>query len=252
MKNTITPKQTKILLLIYRFRFLSRYHIQTLLNHKDPKTINTWLKDLTNKKILGRHYSSKLKENTQPAIYYLASGSRKYLEELEEVDTKTLSQRMYREKTRSQRFIYHHLLLADFYLQLLAETEEEKLRFFTKTDLATHYYLPYNRPDAYIAKVKDKTTKRYFLEIIDSGTPRFILRKLVEKYIEYYDSNSWQETTNHPFPTMLLLCPDEEIKAFLCKHISQVMEEEVEAEIDWYLSTKENISWENALDEIED
>ncbi len=95
----ITPKQFQILLLLYRFRFLDRTHIQRLLNHKDRKRINAWLKDLTNKNIISRKYSQKLKENTKPAIYCLATKSRKLLLNHPDINEKILK-RVYRDKTR--------------------------------------------------------------------------------------------------------------------------------------------------------
>ena len=242
---TITPKQLELLILLYRFRFLNRSQLQTLLKHKDTKRINTWLKDLTNKKILGRHYSTKLKENTKPAIYYLMTKSKALLINQPGVDEKLL-RRAYREKIRSQKLIGHCLLLADFYLDLIKFSIDEKVHFFSKTDLSTHNYLPFNRPDAYIAREKDATIKRYFLEIIDEGTPRFMLRRKIEQYVEYCNANIWQERTGHTFPTILFLCPNDMIKDFLCKHLAQVMEEEAQAKIDFYLSTTDPIQWASA------
>ena len=249
MDITITNKQLEILITLYRFRFLNRQQLQTLLKHQDTKRINTWLKDLTDKKILGRHYSTKIKENNKPAIYYLLAKSKPYLLNQKLIDNKLLLKRIYREKTRSQRLIDHCILLADYYLNLVNTIKTETLHFFTKTDLSTHYYLPYNRPDAYIAK-EGTDFKRYFLEIIDEGTPRFMIRKLIERYIEYFDASTWQEKTGHPYPTILILCPNAVIKDFLHKHISQVMEEEAQDEINWYLSTKDNIEWVDALIDI--
>jgi hypothetical protein len=244
MENlTITPKQFEIVLLLYRFRFLNRTQVQKFLNHKDPRRINAWLKDLTEKNIIGRKYSRKLLDNTKPAIYHLATKSRKIL--LEQADTEEkILRRVYREKKRSRRLINHCLFLADiyFFLQTQSEDNSLKLHFFTKTDLAGHYYLPYNRPDAYIAtENKEGRIKRYFMEIIDEGTPRFILRKRIEQYIEFFDSNKWQEKTGHPFPSILYICPNQTIKNFLDKHIGKELEEEIEVEIDFFLATKEDI-----------
>ncbi|MDA1317406.1 MAG: hypothetical protein O3B87_05310 [bacterium] len=65
---TITNKQKEILHYLYRFRFLNRIQIQSLLNHKDPKNTNVWLKDLTTK-----NYTGKIFERTpginKPALY---------------------------------------------------------------------------------------------------------------------------------------------------------------------------------------
>ncbi len=238
----VTPKQLQILLLLYRFRFLDRTQIQQFLNHKNHRRIIAWLNDLTNKNIIGRKYSQKLKENTKPAIFHLATKSRGIL--LNHPDTsEKLLKRVYREKVRSKRLIDHCLLVANiyFYLEKQTQVTKNKLHFFTKTDLSNHYYLPYNRPDAYIAVESEDEKKRYFLEIIDEGTPRFMLRSKIAQYVEYFEEKTWNNKTGYPNPTLLFVCPDENIKTFLHKHIAQVLEEEVEDEIDFYLTTREII-----------
>lgn len=248
MKTHITPKQLKILILLYRYRFLNRIQIQTFLNHKNTKCINTWLKDLNNKKIIGRHYTRNTTENTKPAIYYLMTKSKNLLIDQSGVDEKLLIKRVYREKIRSQKLIQHSIFLANFYLDLIKNAKDEKIHFFTKTDLITHNYLPNKCPDAYIVK-ESKRIKRYFLEIIDEGFPRFMIRKKIEEYIEYCEAKIWQEKTKHPFPSVLILCPNDMIKNFMHKYLSQVMKEEGDAKIDFYLSTKNPIKWVNAFEE---
>ena len=238
-----TPKQLNILLLLYRFRFLNRIQIQKLLNHKDPRRINTWLKDLTTRNIIGRKYSTKLLANTKPAIYHLATKSRAILLAQPDINEKLLK-RVYREKTRSDKLINHCLLVADLYFLLdkQTQTNKTKLHFYTKTDLVTHYYLPYKRPDAYIAIESRRQTKRYFLEIIDEGTPRFMIRSKINQYIEYFQANTWQNRTDHPNPTMLFVCPEELTKIFLNKYILQIQEEEPEVDLEFFLTIKDQIN----------
>lgn len=236
--DTITPKQLEILNLIYRFRFLNRTQIQILLNHKEPRRIKSWLKDLHDRNIFGRNYSSQLKENTKAAIYYLATKSRKILLEQENINEKILN-RAYRDKNASQKLIDHCLFLADIYLLLKNESlkHNQELNFYTKTDLTDHNYLPYNRPDAYIALKDKKQTRRYFLEIIDEGTPRFMLRKKISQYIEYFDEDTWKNRTLHNNPSLLFICPNQNIKDFLNKHIAQVLEEGT-SDLQFFLSLK--------------
>lgn len=236
----ITPKQQEILTLIYRFRFLNRHHIQTLLNHKDPKRINVWLKDLTTKKILGRNYSTKLKENTKPAIYYLASKSRKILIAAIDADEKIL-RRAYRDKNASAKLIEHSTFVGTLYLQLRAQALEnnQELHFYTKTDLTNHEYLPTTKPDAYIALKTDTETKRYFLEVIDEGTPRFMLRKRITDLVEYFSGGSWSTTMGHANPALLFICPNQHTHAFLNKYIPQALEEEL-LELQCFLMLRSN------------
>jgi Replication-relaxation len=169
----ITPKQLEILILLYKYRFLNRKQIQQFLNHKDPKRINAWLKDLTEKNITGRKYSYKIGENIKPAIYCLSTKSIRILKGRKDINDKILN-RVYRDRKRSDRLITHSTLLADiyFFLKLQAVKGRQILQLFTKTDLSNHNYLPYERPDAYISLEDSQgNIKRYFLEIIDEGTP---------------------------------------------------------------------------------
>jgi hypothetical protein len=247
--NNLTKKQLEILTLLYRFRFLNRSQIQKLLNHKKISCINLWLKDLYGKKIIGRNYSNKLGDNIKPAIYYLKTKSKSYLKDQLEKDDK-LMKRIYGEKNRSQKFINHCLLSADFYLNLKKSYMPEEIFFYTKVDLVNYSDLPLNHPDAYVAIKKDKKINRYFWEIIDEDTPRFVIRSKIKQYLEYYGANIWQDNTNHPFPKILILCPNDLIKKYLHSFIPRIMEEENQEEIDFYLSVKPDTNWTNAVKEL--
>ena len=247
-KNNITKKQLEIIILLYRFRFLNRLQIQQLLNHKKISQINIWLKNLNDKKIIGRNYSNKLGENIKPAIYFLKSKSKNYLVDQLEKDEKMMK-RIYGEKNRSQKFINHCLLSADFYLSLKKSHLPEEIFFYTKIDLLNYDGLPLSHPDAYVATKKSKRIKRYFLEIIDEDTPRFVIRAKIKQYLRYYGAQIWQEVTKHPFPKILILCPDDSIKKYLHSFIPRIIAEENQTEIDFYLSTEPSNRWGSALEE---
>ncbi|HZQ29609.1 MAG TPA: replication-relaxation family protein [Patescibacteria group bacterium] len=121
----ITLKQKEIMDLVFRFRFINRKQIQRLLNHKDPKRINAWLKDLVDKKYLSRIYSHKLLENTKPAIYFLNNNGilwaryekgQEYRADDWQLDIKYLK-KFYQDKHASQTFINHCIALSEFYTQ---------------------------------------------------------------------------------------------------------------------------------------
>ena len=121
MQHThITNKQKEILLLLYRFRFLNRLHIQTLLNHKTPITINNWLKDLTEKEYITRIFKRSWTENSVPAKYYIAKHGIRFLKMQPDCKPEYLK-KLYREKDRSQQFIDRCLFIADIYLRYLAD-----------------------------------------------------------------------------------------------------------------------------------
>lgn len=249
MKKTsqsITPKQLEILLLLYRYRFLNRIQIQQFLQHKNDTRITAWLRDLTTKEYLGRIYSHKLLENTKPAIYYLMTKSRNVLKD-QEFTTKTGLSHMYREHLRSKTFQEHWVFVGDlyFYFQALAKEQGYESDFRTKADYDDHDYLLKPLPDAYIAfQAKKKKTRRYFLDVIDEGVPRFALRARIHQYVEYAQSEEWEENTSHPFPKVIFICPSESIQKYLIKHIKKILEGE-DVEVMFSLTTKEQIQIKN-------
>ncbi len=240
---SVTDRQVEILTLLYRFRFLDRHHIQKFLGHKQPRRTNSWLKDLSEKKLVGRIYSKKFGENTKPAIYFLNLKARQVLKEQKDVN-KSLLNRIYREKSRSKRFIDHSLFLADIYhyLKIAASEYKAKLHFFTKTDLAGHNYLPEPMPDLYIAVEEKGLMRRYFLEAFPEGTPRYALRHRIFRYFNYYESNVWEMTTKHLFPKILLVCPNRKMQGFLNKFIKETAEEEFDDSIQFFLTTTKKIN----------
>lgn len=243
--TSFTQKQLTILLLLYRFRFLSRIHIQSLLNHKNHKRIQAWLNSLVESEYIGRIYTRVVGANNVPAVYFLKTKARRMLKGQKGVQ-EPLLKKIYKESTRSQSFIDHCLFLADVYLHLqsTAKENQEALHFYTKTDLGAFGYLPLPFPDAYIAlEASKKNIKRYFLDVIDEGVPRFAIRKKIERYFTYYDTNLWQKYHKHAFPKVLIICPTESLKKYLHKFITNKMEEET-AEVDFYVTGKEKLEWE--------
>ncbi len=217
----ITPKQTDILLLLYRYRFLNRIQIQKFLNHKSNTRISQWLKDLTDKKIINRIYSQKRQYMNTPAIYYLGLKSRYHLLENEDCNP-ILLKRVYQEKGRSERFMDHWQFVADLYFHFLKVAEEQKstVQFLTATELADFAYTPLPLPDAYITVSESKdVVKRYFLAVIDKKTPPLVLENQIKSYCRYYRGNYWQDNYQYDFPKILLICPNAFVKNLIAGFI---------------------------------
>lgn len=241
--QTFTTKQLSILHYIYRFRFLTSTHIQHLLNDKTLRLTNYHLKILTEQNYINKHYTRSLGNSNQPAVYFLASGSIKALQDSEHLTAQSIK-RIYREKTRSQQFIEHALFIAKYYIFLTKESQKTKhtLHFFTKTDLQVHPYVLHPLPDAYFARVDEKQeTKRYFVEIVDDGTPRFALRKRIEQYNDYIEGGRFEEVTTHSFPTILFICPSVGSLIYLKKHLSRIYDETLFDQTEVYVATREDV-----------
>lgn len=241
----VSPKQKEIIYLLYKFRFLKTNQIQKLQNHKNPKRIQSWLKDLITKQYLKRVYSRKnFEENTKPATYYLAPKARFILKEEKVLNPLQLDY-IYQEHRRSKKFIEHSLSIADVYLYLLSQKDSgEELKFFTKTDLEGYQYFPQPLPDAFISLKGEDKTRRYFLDLFDEYTPPFVFRKRIKSYIEYAEESDWDENTDYaPLPSVLVICPNDSIKKHLNLYTKALLEKSYEDKLSLYLTTKTSIKF---------
>lgn len=236
----LTKKQQAILKLLYRFRFLNRIQIQAFLEHKDPKTINLWLRDLRAKGYVEWIYSTHFAEKTKPAIYYLALNGVRYLRKLittnEDGETQPAYspeelRKRYKEPTRSQTYIDRCVLVADCCLALEREdtantVRGKELHYYYQTeadylleDSYYHFILESELIQPSLIFCQDKldkdgkeeaTLESYLLEVFDLTLPRYRVKKRLENYIEFLDDegNDWQEqTSTEKLPVVLFVCP---------------------------------------------
>jgi hypothetical protein len=249
----IGEKQKEIVDLVFKFRFINRVQIQKLFGHKDPSRINKWLKDLIEKKFLGRIYSHKLLENTKPAIYYLDNNgilwnknekAYEYYAPYENLEFKYVK-KFYEDKHASESFIKHCTAIFDFYIQfkeLEKKNKNENLEYLfeTKTELWIQKQLGQHKdddfqeikdiiPDAHIEKVivtKDNVNEQSaFIILFDSHVPRYAMRYKVDQYIKFHEEENWGHTElSSEFPTLLLIFPTQQKANQIGKYIKKQLE----------------------------
>lgn len=222
----MTNKQQEIVNLVLKFRFANRIQIQRALKHKDARRINSWLKELVEWGYLGRIYSNKLLENTKPAIYYLSTEGISYLKEWKNFSINEVK-KFYEDKNRSQMFIDHCIFICELLTGLkIYDNETATYEILTKEQLTRHEYLKELKPDAFIKIYKKKTKKskeavifsRNFLDLFDSGVPRYAIRYRINQYIKYHDEETWKEYAN-TFPSILLIFPTKQKQNQFAKFI---------------------------------
>lgn len=246
----ITAKQKEIVDLAYKFRFINRHQIQKLFGHKDPRRVNTWLKDLFEKKYLGRIYSHKLLENTKPAIYYLANNGilwvrfkkgEDYKAENEKLDFR-LVKKFYEDKHASETFRNHCTTICEFYTQIREKEKASKKKFgyefATKTEIRMYNQLRKDFdekgdliPDVYLEKFNNQDSKNeesiaFFLELFDVHVPRYALRYKVSQYIKFSEGGKWNSYagSDGKFPTVLLVLANQQKINHLKKYIKKELE----------------------------
>ncbi len=221
----LTNKQQEIIQLLYQYRFLNRIQIQSLMGHKDKKTINLWLRDLKSKQYIDWIYDPHhFAEKTKPAIYFIAINGVRYLKTVEATDGSAWYpldhvRKRYREVTRSKTFVDHCMLVADCCINLKANTKGTKQYTFVTLADYSHPYSEYHflsdselvQPDLCYVKNEQKdgeeTTTTYLIEIFDATLPRYRIKKRLSNYVEYLDDGDWQsETGDNESPIILLAC----------------------------------------------
>ncbi len=242
-----TKTQKHILYLLYKFRFLTTHHIQKLLNHKNPKRIQIWMKDLKNKGFINTvETPNSFIDNTKPFIYHLSTKARHVLKNNEDCTLSVLT-RIYKEKKRTETFIYHSLALADTYLFFLQQKEEnEELHFFTESELVEYDYFPDPLPCAYIAVTTENSTRRYFLELFYDYAPAPAYRSMVIKYLKYANSRKWEaKVAEEPLPSILFICATGRKKKHVTYFAKALFEKAYEEKIALFVTTKEKIIYGN-------
>lgn len=236
----ITNKQKQILLFLYKFRFLTTHHFQKLLNHKNPKRIQLWLKDLKNKQYITHlAIQNTFTDKNKPYVYHLATKARHILKNDASCDLPVL-ERIYKEKKRKESFINHCLTLADVYLFFAAQKElNEELYFFTETDLVDYEHLPDPLPSVYIAVKSKEDTRRYFLELFYPYATAGVLRYRFRAYLKYASSGTWEANeSDKPFPKVLFICPSKRLKNHLSFYAMGVYKKSYEERINLFVTTE--------------
>lgn len=219
----ISRKQHEILGFLYSYRFLNRIQIQKFLNHKDPKRINLWLRDLRQQGYVERIYSTNFVERTKPAIYYLSLNGIRYFKTLPDYSVEEIRKR-YRESTRSESYRDHCIVLADCCLTMLRqlnknlsysfEVEADYLQknspyhFFLESELI-HPHLCFEKQHVAQNDGDEPVSYYFLLEIFDPGLPRYRIVKRLKDYLKYLDDYEyeWQrETDSDELPCVYIVC----------------------------------------------
>ena len=244
----LSKKQKIILYLLYQFRFLTINHLKKLLGHKNHHRINEWLNDLVTKGCIISYFNRKL--SPEPGYYFLTAKSVAILRTMEGVDKKAL--RLFnREHKKKKRFINHSFLVAEIFIHYLDLAQGDQVQFLTRTQMDSDEFMMEQKPDAYISiSSNGQVLKRYFLEIIDPGTFKKIAYNRIDQYIKYAEQDEWQRTTGHPFPDVLVVCPDLELKHKIFRFLKAVMNEHSYADITFHLATREVIKYHGVVKSV--
>lgn len=235
---SITKKQQAIILLLYKFRFLNRIQIQTLLGHKQFNGINVWLKDLTAKEYTGKKVDTSSKIHITPTTYFLELNGIGFMKKQPSCEPRYLK-KLYKEESRSEEFINRCLFIADMYIDLWQTYKNtSSFTFYTPSDYSLDGIIREISPHCVFRKEEGKPY--YVIELFSDTIPRFAIRKRVTQYIRFFTKGDWVK--NEQLPNILFICPDSKIENYIYRFAQKVLKEESITDLAVYLSTKEQVT----------
>jgi hypothetical protein len=220
LQTTITDKQQEILSLLYRFRFLNRKHLQTLLNNTDHTRINRWLKDLTEKQYTGRIFKRSWTQNSQPAVYYLSQNGIRYLRNSKNISNAVL-QKYYKDRDRSQAFINRCLFIADLYTASMPE-DRQGYTFYTQADFTRGSMMTELKPDLVLKDSSEKQPCYTLYQLFPEGMPRFAVRKRAEQYMEFFSNGDGTGLQ----AKLIFICHSQSLRMYLDRYVKRLLQDD--------------------------
>lgn len=240
-RRPLNTEQIEILELLYKFRFSSVQLVQEYFKKSSRGLIFSRLKVLEEQGFIAKRFDSSYRIQGKPAAYYLLpAGARKLQEtrttEDEEVNIKSI----YKDKTVSETFIQHSLNIFTVYNQLKAQYANE-LAFFTKTNLTSYEHFPKPFPDAFVSLGARKSTRYFFIEIVEDAQPFFTAVRSIKKYLDHKESGEWA-ITETDYPAVLFICESTSLQKRLQKQITKMLNTSWVDDLNFATTTKSELT----------
>jgi len=190
----LNNNQLHILVLIYKFRFITIPLLTNYLNLKYLSTILRTLRLLEEKGYIHRKYEPAYKIDRKPAIYWLTAKGVAVFKDDPRFNPSVLHS-YYKNKSLSDEFIQHNLDTFKAY-NAIKNTYEDKFEMFTKQEITHLTDFPEARPDIYL-----RGKEEYFI-VIAHDMQTFLLKKRLKDYVNHSEEIGWG---NSNYPTLLFV-----------------------------------------------
>jgi hypothetical protein len=229
MTPRLSSLQRTILVLLFRFRFLTPQLLSTLASTHTSST-NRSLSLLLQQNLIGRRYSSEYRINRRSAEYYLTKEGIKLLLH-RNVTSKRQSHPLYKNPYASEAFVARCLVLSKLYINL--KKPEPATQILTRSELYGDEDFPVPGPDLYM--VHPETGDEQFIHVFDTNLT-FVLMKQLKLLIKHYELMEWEGD----YPAIVFICVSESSKKLFEKKTRGVRDE-YEGELDILITTKEDL-----------
>jgi hypothetical protein len=223
-RRPLNQSQIQLLQTLYKFRFATTYLIAKSQGNKYPRAILARLRVLVDQDYIGQNYDSSYRIKGNPASYYLRPNAIRYLKQQPYASAKALKS-IYDDKRADDIKIAHYLNIFAIYVEF-KRLYPEQFVFFSKTELAERKSMPKLLPDAYVKRINVSQTKAndYFLDSYETTTYYLQLQRKIREYINYAESETWENTTDSKLPTILMVCETKALQRRMMKLASKELE----------------------------
>lgn len=221
----LNTKQQELLILIYKFRFVTSALLADYKGLSNYSVMNKALNILVDRGYLVKHYDSSYKLKGKAARYYLTTqGIRHIRNSFDEVEEKVL-RGYYKNKTLTDEFVDHTVDVFRVYNEL-RRTYPGKLHYATRQKLVGHYYLPQPLPDLYFGTLQKDEQKRvsYFLDL-SSDNLLFLHKKRFKALMEHKEEGDWQSEMETSYPMLLFILNDARSEKRFNRHVTKTLDD---------------------------
>lgn len=232
-RRPLNSQQVKTLHLLYWYRFCTAKQLAHSLGKPSQKAIQNKLQILEAQGFIGKRYDKSYKLAGRPAEYFITPKSARELERLKPGTTNQWATKsLYKNKTVSDEFLKHCITVTETAKKLREiYGGGDKLHILPKSYMAQYDYYPAWTPDLHLEAPKKGSTlaRHYFVDVWDSTKPFFVSVRKARNYVNFKDSDEWQE--DEAFPVVLAICEDERSQKKLNRQMKRILDEQWDDEL---------------------
>lgn len=180
----ITGQQSRILKLLFKFRFISATLLSGILKVRTDTAYQA-LESLVKTGLIIKQYDNSYRIDHRPAVYYLSKSGVTAVRKLMDAKESAVHA-LYKDESATDSFKGQCLLVAASYINLKAKLPDDT-EIFTRTEISRFSEFPKNRPDLYIRTPDGQEA----MIIIAGDSQPFIIQKRLDEIITHYEDESW-------------------------------------------------------------
>lgn len=226
MPRKLNQNQIDVLLLLYKFRFVTSNLLTQKLKLQHRNSINSRLQILEEQEYLGRRYDKSYKMMNKPASYFMLPKGFAVLRGMDGISNSTLKN-MYKDAQATDGFVERSLAIFGIYNKL-ESIFGQRFDMFSKSELTGMDDMPEKLPNGLIRlKTSDSPRakeRNLFLYYAEEREPLFAISNVITKQLAYGDSEDWNDLFSKP-PSVIILCDTPALEKRLHRQAGRVEDE---------------------------